>query len=63
MQKNPDDYEATGGADVSGLTLEDELKKAEAHVRRFIQARPLTTILGAAVLGFIVARILREDRA
>jgi hypothetical protein len=37
------------------------LVESEARMREFIRAHPLPVVLGALVLGFAVARWVRED--
>ena len=37
------------------------LAESEARMREFIRAHPLPVVLGAIVLGFAVARWIRED--
>jgi hypothetical protein len=41
--------------------LQDAFLEREARVRRFIQTHPVPVVLGALAVGFLLARLVRED--
>lgn len=38
------------------------LAEREAQARDLIRAHPVAAVLGAAALGFVIARLIRDDR-
>jgi hypothetical protein len=41
---------------------QSELEEREAQARELIRAHPVVAVLGAAALGFAIARLVRSDR-
>jgi hypothetical protein len=58
-----DEMSAGSAAEREGLLPQGvhALVEEEARVREFIRSHPLPVVLGALVLGFAVARWMRED--
>jgi hypothetical protein len=53
----PPDDRATAAVDWQGA-----LEEREAQARELIRAHPVAAVLGAAALGFVIARLVRGDR-
>ena len=53
----PQEHEPLVGFDWLGA-----LEEREAQARELIRAHPVAAVLGAAALGFAIARLVRSDR-
>ncbi len=51
---------AVGDAESQVERLRDGVTDADKRLRQFVQERPLTALLAAAVAGYIAARVLRR---
>jgi len=40
--------------------VRDSLTEADRRLREFVQAQPLTALLGAVVAGYVAARVFRR---
>jgi hypothetical protein len=52
--------EVVGDAEFQMERVRDGLVEADRRLREFVQAQPLTALLGAVVAGYLAARIFRR---
>jgi len=52
--------EVVGDAEFQVERVRDGLVEADRRLREFVQAQPLTALLGAVVAGYLAARIFRR---
>ncbi len=52
---------APRASDVAGFDWQSALAEGEAQARELIRSHPVAAVLGAAALGFAIARLVRGD--
>jgi hypothetical protein len=52
--------EVVGDAELQMERVRDGLVEADRRLREFVQAQPLTALLGAIVAGYLAARVFRR---
>jgi hypothetical protein len=52
--------EVVGDAEFQMERVRDGLVEADRRLREFVQAQPLTALLGAVVAGYLAARVFRR---
>jgi hypothetical protein len=52
--------EVVGDAEFQIERVRDTLAEADRRLRQFVQAQPLTALLGAMVAGYVAARVFRR---
>jgi hypothetical protein len=52
--------EVVGDPELQMERVRDGLVEADRRLREFVQAQPLTALLGAVVAGYLAARIFRR---